>query len=67
MVMNFRKAVKAFDEARTQYTSQREEPGVWDMLLGLEAMARDLDLRLSSIEANQQKILRALQSLQSKR
>lgn len=67
MAMDFRKAHKAFEEARTQYTSQQKEPGTWDMLLGLDAMAQDLDRRLSNLEQGQQTILQALQQLHAKR
>jgi hypothetical protein len=67
MVMNLRKAHEAFYEARMQYTSQKQSPGTWDMLLGLDAMATDLERRLSAIESNQQAILQQLQLLQSKR
>ena len=60
-MMDFRKASQAFEEARMRYTSQREAPAQWDMLLGLDAMTQDLHRRLTRIEANQQKILQLLQ------
>ena len=59
-MMNFRKAREAFHEARMQYISKAKEPGLWDVALGLDAMAADLEKRLDHIEANQKEILRLL-------
>jgi hypothetical protein len=60
-MLTFRKAREAFSEIRTMHIGNaKNDPKTWDIALGLEAMVVELDSRLSTIERDQQEILRLL-------
>ena len=60
-MLNFRKAREALSDIRTRHIRDAaNDPKMWDMSLGLEAIAVELDMRLSDIERRQEEILRLL-------
>lgn len=59
-MMNFRKAKEAFQSMRTQIGHPQSDPKMWGLALGLEALANDLDDRLSRIEQQQRAILQKM-------
>jgi hypothetical protein len=60
-MLNFRKAREAFGEIRTMHIGRAQnDPKMWDVALGLEALVVELDSRLSNIEQTQQAILQEL-------
>ena len=59
-MMDLRKAREAFQSLKTQIGHPRNDPKMWDLALGLEDLANDLDDRLSRIEQQQRTILQKL-------
>lgn len=60
-MLNFRKAREAFSEIRTRHIRDAaNDPKMWDVALGLEALVVELDSRLSDIERRQEEMLRLL-------
>lgn len=60
-MLNFRKAREALSELRTMHIGRAQnDPKMWDLALGIEAMVVELDSRLAGIESRQDEILRLL-------
>ena len=63
-MLNFRKALEAFRDIKNQIGRPINDPKIWDLALGLEAMTVELDQRLANIERTQQQILQELRRRQ---
>jgi hypothetical protein len=63
MMLNFHKALEAFRSMKTQIGRPQNDPKMWDLALGLEAMTTELDARLSQIERNQEALSRQIAQL----
>lgn len=66
-MLNFHKAIEAFRDLKKQVGRPQNDPKMWDLALGLEAMTTELDARLARIEGNQEALSRQIAQLRSAR